>query len=136
MDKLYESHPRLAAHLSAFGENVALGESLRWLSNLQLWHLLERGDGDEHDIIEAIHSFIDDTGLLPHGARTAGVSSGRIEMLDGGGVQVAIEEMSDGYRSILSLTPRADPPHVHSIRFPKRRWMRSTPPQGRFRFPA
>ena len=62
MDKLYESHPRLAAHLSAFGENVALGESLRWLSNLQLWHLLERGDGDEHDIIEAIHSFIDDTG--------------------------------------------------------------------------
>ena len=104
MDKLYESHPRLAAHLSSFGENVALGESLRWLANLQLAHLLRGGAGDEYDIIEAVHSFIGETGLLPHGARTAGVSSGRIEMLDGGGAQVAIEEMSDGYRSILSLT--------------------------------
>ena len=26
MDRLYLSHPRLAAHLSAFGENVALGD--------------------------------------------------------------------------------------------------------------
>ena len=104
MDKLFESHPRLAAHLSAFGENVALGESLRWLSNLQVTYLKGEGDGNEDDIIDAIHSFIDDTELLPHGAHTAGVSSGRIEMLDGRDAQVTVEEMSDGYRSILSLT--------------------------------
>ena len=104
MDKLFLTHPRLAAHLSAFGENVALGESLRWLSDLQVKHLKGEGDGNENDIIDAVHSFIDETALLPHGARTAGVSSGRIEMLDGRGAQVAVEEMSDGYRSILSLT--------------------------------
>ena len=104
MDRLFLTHPRLAAHLSAFGENVALGESLRWLSNLQVKYIKREGDGNEDDIIDAVHSFIDETELLPHGARTAGVSSGRIEMLDGRGAQVAVEEMSDGYRSILSLT--------------------------------
>ena len=104
MDKLFLSHPRLAAHLSAFGENVALGESLRWLSNLQVRYLEGEGEDDESEIIDAVQGFIDDTGLLPHGVRTAGVSSGRIEMLDGRGSQVAVEEMSDGYRSILSLT--------------------------------
>ena len=104
MDRLFETHPRLAAHLSAFAENVALGECLRWLSNLQVRWLKEEGDDSEGDIIDAVHSFIDDTELLPHGARTAGVSSDRIEMLDGHGTHVAVEEMSDGYRSILSLT--------------------------------
>lgn len=104
MDRLFLTHPRLAAHLSAFAENVALGECLRWLSNLQVQWLKEEGDGNEGDIIDAVYSFIDDTELLPHDARTAGVSSDRIEMLDGHGTHVAVEEMSDGYRSILSLT--------------------------------
>lgn len=34
VDRLYYSHPRLAPHLSALGEHVALGESLRWLREL------------------------------------------------------------------------------------------------------
>ena len=104
MDKLFLTHPRLAPHLSAFGENVALGESLRWLSNLQIKYLEGDGDGNEDNIIDAVQSFIDNTELLPHGARTAGVSSERVEILDGRGAHVAVEEMSDGYRSILSLT--------------------------------
>ena len=104
MDRLFLTHPRLAAHLSAFGENVALGESFRWLSDLQVKYIKGEGDGNEYDIIDAVHSFIDETELLPHGARTAGVSSGRVDILDGRGTRVAVEEMSDGYRSILSLT--------------------------------
>ena len=102
MDKLYLTHPRLAPHLSAFGENVALGESLLWLTNLQVKFL--EGDDDARDIIEAVQEFIDDSELLPHGARIARVTSERIDILDGRGAQVAIEDMSDGYRSILSLT--------------------------------
>ena len=34
-DRLFYSNPRLARHLSAFGEDVALGEALRWLQDLQ-----------------------------------------------------------------------------------------------------
>ena len=102
MDRLYLTHPRLAAHLSAFGEDVALGESLRWLCNLQIRNL-ER-DGEAEKIKDAVISFVDGSGLLPHGARIDEVTSERVTIADGRGVRVSVEDMSDGYRSILSLT--------------------------------
>ena len=102
MDKLFDALPRLAAHLSAFGENVALGECLRWLTSLQV-RSLER-DEDAAEQLEAVTSFVNDTELLPHGARIARVTAERVEMLDSHGAHVDIEDMSDGYRSILSVT--------------------------------
>ena len=105
MDRLFLSHPRLAPHLSAFGENVALGESLLWLTNLKVKSLGGDDEAEEaKEILEAVQQFIDDNELLPHEARIAGVTSERIDILDGRGAQVAVEDMSDGYRSILSLT--------------------------------
>ena len=102
MDRLYLTNPGLAAHLSAFGENVALGESLRWLCNLQVKTL--EGDGEAGKIKDAVISFVDGSGLLPHGARIDEVTSERVTVADGRGVRVSVEDMSDGYRSILSLT--------------------------------
>ena len=102
IDKLFVSHPRLAPHLSAFGENVALGESLVWLQELQV-RKLER-DSVAEAIQDAVVSFINRSDVLPHGARISGVTSERVRIIDGHGAQVAVEEMSDGYRSILSLT--------------------------------
>ena len=102
MDRLYVTHPRLASHLSAFGENVALGESLLWLTGLQVKKLEEGGVA--HEIQEAVISFINDADLLPHGARIAKITSEQVVIVDGSGVRVAVDEMSDGYRSILSLT--------------------------------
>ena len=102
MDRLYLTHPGLAAHLSAFGENVALGESLRWLCDLQVKTL--EGDGEAEKIKRAVVSFVDGSGLLPHGARIDEVTSERVTVADGRGVRVSVEDMSDGYRSILSLT--------------------------------
>ena len=102
MDRLYLTHPGLAAHLSAFGENVALGESLRWLCDLQVKTL--EGDGEAGKIKDAVVSFVDGSGLLPHGARIDEVTSERVTVADGRGVRVSVEDMSDGYRSILSLT--------------------------------
>ena len=101
MDRLYLTHPRLAAHLSAFGENVALGESLRWLRDLQVKKL--EGDGQAEDIQRAVVSFVNSAGLLPHGARIDEVTSERVTVADGRGARVSVEDMSDGYRSILSL---------------------------------
>ena len=101
MDRLYLTHPRLAPHLSAFGENVALGESLHWLRNLQIKRL--EGDEEAAEILDVVTSFIDDAELLPHGVRMAGITSEHVEVLDGRRVKVSIEEMSDGYRAILSL---------------------------------
>ena len=102
MDRLYVTHPRLAAHLSAFGENIALRESLLWLQDLQVMTL--EGDSEAKAIQSAVISFVNESDLLPHGAYIAGVTSERVEIVDGHGTQVSVEEMSDGYRSILSLT--------------------------------
>ena len=74
MDRLFlRPHPRLAAHLSAFGENVALGrESALAVEPSGQVHQDGEGDGNEDDIMRrSVHSFIDETELLPHGARTA-----------------------------------------------------------------
>ena len=102
MDRLYHTHPRLAPHLSAFGENVALGESLHWLRNLQIKYL--EGDDEAGEILDSVTSFINDAELLPHGAQVARITSEQVQILDGRGATVSIDEMSDGYRAILSLT--------------------------------
>ena len=102
MDRLFVTHPRLASHLSAFGENVALRESLLWLQDLQVKKLEK--DHEAEKIQDTVISFINEADLLPHGARIKGVTSERVEIVDGRRARVAIEEMSDGYRSILSLT--------------------------------
>lgn len=102
MDRLYLTHPRLAPHLSAFGENVALGECLRWLTSLQIRSL--EGDSEAGRIREAVRSFVNGADLLPHGACVREITAERVVIEDGAGTPVLIQEMSDGYRSILSLT--------------------------------
>ena len=102
MERLFVTHPWLAPHLSAFGENIALSESLLWLQDLEVKKLEQ--DSEAEAIQKAVISFINEAQLLPHGARIADVSSERVEIVDGRGSRVAVEEMSDGYRSILSLT--------------------------------
>lgn len=102
MDRLYLTHPRLAPHLTAFGENVALGESLRWLTNLKVKDL--QGDHEARRIEESVVDFINGADLLPHGARIHEVTGERVVIEDGSRSPVAIDEMSDGHRSILGLT--------------------------------
>ncbi|MYJ95734.1 MAG: AAA family ATPase [Proteobacteria bacterium] len=102
MDRLFMSHLWLAPHLSAFGEDVALGESLLWLQELETKKLEQ--DDEAAEIQNIVIKFINEARLLPHGARIEGVSSERVEIVDGHGFRVEIQEMSDGYRSILSLT--------------------------------
>ena len=102
MNALYYSHRRLAPHLSALGEQVATGEALAWLRELHVKAL----EGDKHAARtrDSVVRFVNDSRLLPHNARVADVSSAQVTMVDGDGARVSIEEMSDGYRSILSLT--------------------------------
>ena len=103
INPLYHSHPRLAPHLTALGEHVALPESLSWLKDLGFRALVQL-DEDAEPIKDAVLNFINGAGLLPHGAQIDEVTASRISMADGYGATVAIEEMSDGYRSILSIT--------------------------------
>jgi hypothetical protein len=101
-DRLYYSNPRLAPHLSAFGEDVALTEALRWLQQLQ-FRALEKSE-DAIRIRDSVIEFLNRSNLLPHGAKIDRVTSQEVVISDANGALVAVEQMSDGYRSILSLT--------------------------------
>lgn len=100
-EKIFYSNPRLAAHLSVFGENVALTECLEWLVQLNYKKLEGRHEGA---LLDRVKAFINQEGFLPHQARLHEISSDGVEFVDGNGCQLPVEELSDGYRSILSMT--------------------------------
>lgn len=101
-NKVYYANPRAGAHLSVFGEDVALTESLEWLRELNYKRL--EGDAEASALLENLRSFINEGKLLPHDSAIEDVSSEGVQLRDGNGHQIDITEMSDGFRSILSLT--------------------------------
>jgi putative AbiEii toxin of type IV toxin-antitoxin system len=101
VDRIFLSNPKLASHLSVFGENVALTESLTWLKELK-FKKLERGP--EGRLLDSLKKFVNQDGFLPHKARLHEVSSKGVEFIDGNERELLVEDLSDGYRSILSMT--------------------------------
>ena len=100
-EELSSSHPKLARHLSIFGENIALTECLSWLKELQFKKLEQDPEGE---LLNAVRFFVNQSGFLPHQARLDNVSSKGVEFVDGNGYHLRVEELSDGYRSVLSMT--------------------------------
>ena len=100
-DRIFYSNPKLAAHLSVFGEDVALTECLRWLQELQFKKLEKNPEGA---ILDSIQAFVNQSGFLPHQAYLDRISSTGVEFIDGNGCRLPVENLSDGYRSILSMT--------------------------------
>lgn len=101
LERSYASNPAVARHLSLFGEQVALTEALSWMQNLKFKQLEGNPEGD---LLGPILDFINQPGFLPHDARVADVTSNDITFVDGNGFRVSVENLSDGYRSILSMT--------------------------------
>ena len=90
--KLFYSMPKLGAHLSAFGDDFALTEVIEWLVNLQYQNLEKKHTGN------IIADF------LPHNTILDTISSEGVIFKDGNNNIIDVTQMSDGYRSILSLT--------------------------------
>ncbi|MEZ5729390.1 MAG: AAA family ATPase [Burkholderiaceae bacterium] len=115
-ERIFFTHKRLGRHLSVFGEDVALTESLEWLKEIRFKDLeqrerLEPGQlavsersGEANSLSESIRGFINQDGFLPFGARLESVSSEGVSFVDGSGNVIPVLELSDGYRSVLSLT--------------------------------
>ncbi len=100
-ERLLNTYHKLAPHLSIFGENVALTECLSWLRELQFKKLEKDPEGQFLDLVK---SFVNQAGFLPHQACLDNVSSKGVEFVDGNGYKLQVEELSDGYRSVLSMT--------------------------------
>lgn len=105
--KLSASNPRLARHLSLFGEDIALAETLAWLKDLHYQKLdaLSRGEPEPQDgLLEKVTDFINQDELLPNQTQLTEISPKGVFFTDITGAKVALESLSDGFRSVLSLT--------------------------------
>lgn len=100
--EIWLSYPKLAAHLSAFEENVALTESLEWLKKLDYQRL--ENEKEAKSILKGLMLLVNDGGLLPQRAKIVDVSSKGIFIEGADGKSIEINQLSDGFRSILSLT--------------------------------
>jgi hypothetical protein len=101
--QLFKSNPKLAPHLSVFSEGIALGESLAWLSMLRI-QSLQTKTSDEKTLLEVLTRFINRSQLLPHGIELAEVTTDAVQFRDVSGANLSVMALSDGFRSMLSLT--------------------------------
>ncbi|WP_295434700.1 AAA family ATPase [uncultured Thiodictyon sp.] len=95
-----ETLRRLTRHLSLFDDGYTLVDSLSWWRICKLEIPLK-----EHFrlLLDRFIGLVNDAGLLPSGVRLKDVTPDRIEFRDASGVPLPINELSDGYRSILSI---------------------------------
>jgi energy-coupling factor transporter ATP-binding protein EcfA2 len=100
-ETVVSSRPRLGACITAFRDDVALTQLTEWLKNLALD---SKKKPKAKKNLQGIIKFINSTKLLPGNARlTDDIDSDGIKLVDGNNVNVALQEMSDGFRSILSM---------------------------------
>jgi energy-coupling factor transporter ATP-binding protein EcfA2 len=99
--KVYKSNPRAGAHLSVFGEDIALTEIIPWLTNLRFQELDEQKPSIT---LKYLSQFINEGGLLPGNGRLSKIGHDGVFFQNGSEKLIDIQDLSDGYRSILSLT--------------------------------
>jgi predicted ATP-dependent endonuclease of OLD family len=98
---LEEINPRASAVISLFDEKYTLSEALNWLRELNYKKL--EGDIKSKNTLNNLIDFLNNGNLLPFGTRLNKVSSEGVFFTDGNGNEVEINQLSDGFRSILSL---------------------------------
>lgn len=99
--KIYESNPKAAAHLSIFGENIAFTETLDWLSFIK--YQTYENNQEAVDLLAALKKFINEGDLLPNNTELYDISSDGVTFVDGNHNYVDVTQLSDGYRSVLSM---------------------------------
>ena len=84
-----------------FDEGIALTECLEWLRDLKFRELEEDPEGA---LLHHVMDFVNQGDFLPSNVRLEDVTSRGFLFRDANGVDVSVGDLSDGYRSILSLT--------------------------------
>jgi hypothetical protein len=105
-DKNQDESPRYARHRTLFKQEAVLTEALDWLQDLEFRAVKAReAKNPDHAerLLANIRRFVNETNLLPYKAKLGDITPDAVEFIDGNGVQLAIEELSDGYRSILGI---------------------------------
>ncbi len=101
MGSVFVTNPRAGAFLSLFDEDVALVEIIPWLRELRF----EALDSSKPSLtLDALTKLINSKGFLPNNFTLSEIGHRGVFFNNQAGVPVEINELSDGYRSILSLT--------------------------------
>lgn len=93
--------PLLARHLSLFDEGIAFTKCLDWLQDLKFRALEHDPEGG---LLDRLIRFVNESDFLPSGVRIEDVTSRNVMFRDANGVVVPVMDLSDGYRSVLSMT--------------------------------
>lgn len=83
-----------------FNPNATLADAVSWLHKLH-YQSLDNPKGPAEQLKEHIFTLLND-GLLPQGVKIQRISSEGLHVLDNG-KELLLQQMSDGYRSIVSL---------------------------------
>lgn len=100
--KIEESAPRFAPHLSLFGESVAFPSTVEWLTNLHVKRLEK--EAIETETLDALTTFINHSQIFPNGMKLESINSSGMFFKNEEGIVVELGQLSDGYRSVISLT--------------------------------
>lgn len=107
-EKLFYSMPKLASHLSIFGEDIALSETLVWLKDLHYEQLDDEKkqlpQSAARETLFKLKTFINQEGFLPNGSKLEEIGPKGVLFRDPGGALIEITSLSDGFRSVLSMT--------------------------------
>jgi hypothetical protein len=102
LEKQFAGFPPVERVVSLFEERFSFAASLAWLKLLRFEEL--DGKVASGEFLASLRGFVNQDGLLPNGARLERITPHDVVLVDGTGAEVPIDEMSDGYRSALSLT--------------------------------
>lgn len=101
--KSFKAHPRLQSVLTLFDERAALSDALEWLKDLWVRARTQQPTPPEAAFLAELLTFINETGFLPEGVCIEEPDADGVWCRDGNGLRVPAIELSDGYRSVLSL---------------------------------
>ena len=117
-DKVSNSRPLLSAHYSLFDEDTSFYTALEWIEDVYNRWLREKESTNylaqepkakyssfsSEELFNNLKTFINQSGLLPHNTKFDRVDiDGDLLFVDGNGYSVKIGQLSDGFRSFLSL---------------------------------
>jgi hypothetical protein len=99
-DALSQGSPRVAALAGLFREDLALGDSVRWLQDLR-FRWLDKQEAETRELVEFTVALLND-GLLPDGVKLLRVDSDGL-WFELRGRELRLERISDGYRVTAAL---------------------------------
>ncbi len=104
-EKQFAELPCVGRIISLFDERFSLAESLAWLKLLRFREATSDPRAAESKmLLEALRALVNQGGLLPNGVQLDRITADYVIFKDGYGLEIPVDELSDGYRSILSLT--------------------------------